>query len=129
MNSNFIGDNMKNKGIDCPICGIQLDDNHFFPAAFPGVDQDVCCNCDENLSLMFTNFEEKPGNNDGFIVPDNSDRLEQITGRSYRENRLIFYQYVLRKRESDKNLANSELIKELKDEIVKITLALEEGNQ
>jgi hypothetical protein len=114
---------------NCLICGMQLDDNHFAPASFPAIEQKICCNCDENLSLMFTNFEEKPGKNDGYIVPDYSDRLEQISGRPYLENRLIFYQYVLRKQESDANLANSELIKELKDEIAKITLAVEEGNQ
>lgn len=99
---------------NCLICGTQLDDNHFAPASFPGIDQNVCCNCDENLGLMFTNFEEKPESNDGYIVPDYSDRLEQITGRSYLENRLIFYQYVLRRRESDGNLPNSDMIKEAK---------------
>jgi hypothetical protein len=120
---------MEIKSNNCPICGVQLDNNHFTPATFPGIGQYVCCNCDENLSLMFTNFEQKPGNNDGYIVPDNSDRLEQFTGRSYQENRLIFYQYVLRKRESDGNVANSELIKKLKDEIAKITLTVEEENR
>jgi hypothetical protein len=112
----------------CPVCGMVLDNNHFAPASFPGIDQDICCNCDENFGLMFTNFEEKPGDH-GHIVPDYSDRLEQITGRSYLENRLIFYQYILRKRESDGHLANSEMIKELKNEISKITAAIEEGNR
>lgn len=113
---------------NCPICGAQLDDNHFAPASFPGIDQNVCCNCDENLGLLFTNFEEKPGDH-GYIVPDYSDRLEQITGRSYLANRLIFYQFVLNQRESGGHLAESETIKALKDEIAKITLAVEEGNR
>lgn len=57
---------------NCLICGSQLDDNHFYPATFPGIDQKICCNCDENLGLMFTNFEEKPGDH-GYMVPDYSD--------------------------------------------------------
>lgn len=113
---------------NCLICGMRLDDNHYFPMTFPGIDKGICCNCDENLGLMFTNFEEKPGRNYGYIVPDNSDRLEQVTGRSYKENRLIFYQYVLRKRQSEGNPSNSEVIKNLKDEISKITTALSEGS-
>lgn len=117
---------MGNDKNECPICGMQLDDNHFTPVSFPGLDQEICCNCDENISLMFTNFEEKPGRDDGYIVPDNSDRLEQITGRSYLKNRLIFYQYVLKKRQSEDKSAN--VIKELKDEIDKITLAIKERN-
>jgi hypothetical protein len=107
---------------------MRLDDNHYFPTTFPGIDQEICCNCDENISLMFTNFEEKPGRNDGYIVPDNSDRLEQVTGRSYKENRLIFYQYVLRKRQSENNPPNSEVIKNLKDEISKIKRAITQDN-
>ena len=74
---------------------------------------------------MFTNFEEKPGGDNGYIVPDNSDRLEQITGRSYLENRLTYFQYVLEKQQSENKPAN--VIKELKDEIDKITLVLKEG--
>jgi hypothetical protein len=72
---------MKNDKSFCPICSMKLDDNHFAPASFPGIDQVICCNCEENLGLMFTNFEEKPGTDHGYIVPDNSDRLEAITGR------------------------------------------------
>ena len=117
---------MENKKNACPICGMQLDDNHFTPVSFPGIEKEICCDCDENISLMFSNFEEKPEGGDGYIVPDNSDRLEQITGRSYLENRLIFYQYVLKKRQSEDNSAN--VIKELKDEIDKITLAIKERN-
>ena len=117
---------MENEKIDCPVCGMQLDDNHFAPSSFPGLDKEICCNCDKNISLMFTNFEEKPGVGDGYIVPDNCDRLEQITGRSYLENRLIFFQHVLRKRQSEDKPAN--VIKELKDEIDKITLAIKERN-
>jgi hypothetical protein len=74
---------------------------------------------------MFTNFDEKPGGDDSYIVPDNSDRLEKVTGRSYQENRLIYYQYVLKKRQSEDKPAN--VIKELKDEIDKITLAIKQG--
>jgi hypothetical protein len=118
---------MKNKNCCCSICGFQLDDNHYFPTTFPGIDQEICCNCDENLSLMFTNFEKKPGNNDGYIVPDNSDRIEQVTGRSYLENRLIYFQYVLAKR-AEEEKPKSEVIKDLKDEISKITRAITQDN-
>jgi len=118
---------MGDKKKDCPICDMQLDNNHFAPTSFPGIDKEICCNCDKNISLMFTNFGEKPGNA-GYIVPDNSDRLEQVTGRSYLENRLIFYQYVLVKRLSEDKPANADIIKELKDEIAKITLVIKERN-
>ena len=114
---------MENKKVDCPICGMQLDNNHFAPVSFPGIDQNICCNCEENIGLMFTNFEEKPGNEASYIVPDNSDRLEQVTGRSYQENRLIFYQYVLEKRQSE-DKSNHAIIKKLKDEIAIIPQAV-----
>ena len=117
---------MKNR---CPICGMPFDNNDFAPVSFPCVEKEICIICDENISLMFTNFEENPGNNDGYIVPDNSYRLEQVTGRSYQENRLIFYQYVLEKRKSEDKSANSEVIKNLKNEISKITLAISEGKR
>ena len=78
----------------CPVCGMLFDNDHFVPTSFPGIDQKICCNCDENLSLMFTNFDDKPGDH-GYIVPDYSDQLEKLTGRSYLENRLLFYKYVL----------------------------------
>ena len=117
---------MENKKNACPICSIQFDKVNFFPTSFPGIEKEICCNCDENISLMFTNFEEKPGVGDGYIVPDNCDRLEQITGRSYLENRLIFFQHVLRKRQSEDKPAN--VIKELEDEIDKIALAIKGRN-
>ena len=69
---------MKNDESLCPICGMQLDDNHFAPTSFPGIDQEICCNCEENLDLMFSNFKDKPGTDRGYIVPDNSNRLEEI---------------------------------------------------
>ena len=106
---------------------MQLDNNHFAPASFPGIDEEICCNCDENLGLMFTNFDEKPGKDDGYIVPDNSSRLEQITGRSYLENRLIFFNAVLRKRTSENDPSKAEVVKELKAEIEKITIAIKDG--
>lgn len=111
---------MKKDASACPICGMQLDDNHFAPASFPGIDQQICCNCEENLSLMFANFEEKPGTGSGYIVPDHSDRLEEITGRAYLENRLIYYQDVLVSRLSEGKDANPDEIKRLKVEIDKI---------
>jgi len=111
---------MKNDESLCPICGIQLDDNHFAPASFPGIDQEICCNCEENLGLMFTNFKDKPGTDHGYIVPDNSNRLEEITGRSYLEHRLIYYQNVLDYRISEGKDANLDEIEQLKIEINKI---------
>ena len=119
---------MDNKKNACPLCGMQLDDNHYAPVSFPGIDKEICVNCDNNIGLMFSNFEEKPGEDGGYIVPDNSDRLEQVTGRSYLENRLIYYQCVLGKRQSKDKPANADIIKELKDEIAKITLAIKERN-
>ena len=117
---------MENKKIACPICSIQFDKVNFFPTSFPGIEKEICFDCDKNISLMFTNFDEKPEGDDYFIVPDHSNRLELVTGRSYLENRLLFYEYVLKKRQSEDNSAN--VIKELKDEIVKITLAIKERN-
>jgi hypothetical protein len=117
---------MKNINYACPICSIQFDDLNFIPTSFPGIEKEICCDCDKNISLMFTNFDEKPGGDDSYIVPDNSDRLEKLTGRSYQENRLIFYQYVLKKQQSEDKPASA--IKELKDEIDKITLAIKERN-
>ena len=111
---------MKNDESLCPICGMQLDDNHFAPASFPGIDEDICCNCGENLGLMFTNFNNKPGTNHSYIVPDNSDRMEEITGRSYLENRLIYYQDVFDNRISEGKDANLDEIKKLRIEIDKI---------
>ena len=119
---------MKNRNNYCPVCGEQMDDNHFTPVSFPGIDEEICCLCDQNISLMFTNFGEKPGGGNGYIVPDNSDRLEQITGRSYLENRLIFYLYCLKKRQSEGNPPDAVVIEELEAEIEKITLAIKEGN-
>lgn len=107
---------MKKVSKDCPVCGIQLDDNHFAPVLFPGIDNEICCNCCQNLGLMFTNFDKKPGDN-GYIVPDNSYRLEQITGRSYLKNRLLYYENCHRLRKSEKDLANAEVLKELEDEL------------
>lgn len=118
---------MKYESNDCPVCGMPLDDNHFAPAMFPGIDGEICCNCEENLSLMFTNFDHKPGEN-GYIVPDNSDQLEQITGRSYQENRLIYFKYCHRMRKAENDPANAETLKELEVEIEKITSAIQEGN-
>ena len=118
---------MRNQKKDCPICGMQLDNNHFSPASFPGIDEEICCNCDENLGLMFTNFDVKPGEIGGYIVPDNSDRLEQITGRSYLENRLFFFKAALRKRTSENDPSKAEVIKELKNKIEKITMAINDG--
>jgi hypothetical protein len=117
---------MENDKDNCPLCGIQLDDNHWAPVSFPGIDKEICINCDQNIGLMFSNFEEKPSADGGYIIPDNSDRLELVTGRSYLKNRLIFYQYILKKRQSEDKTAN--VIKELKDEIDKITLAIKERN-
>lgn len=111
---------------DCPICGIPLDDNHFYPSSFPGIDDPICCNCDENLSLMFTNFEKGPGD-EGFIVPDNSVRLKQITGRSYLENRLIFLLHCLKKRQFSGDLPGDKSIERLKAEVEKVYRAIEEG--
>ncbi len=118
---------MEKKKNDCPVCGMELDDLHFTPVSFPGIDKEICCNCDRNIGLMFTNFKEKPGDG-GFTVPDYSDRIEQITGRSYLENRLIFYLDVLRQRKSERNPSKAE-IEEIKAEIEKITLAIKEGNR
>jgi hypothetical protein len=118
---------MENKKNSCPICSIQFDNVNFFPTSFPGIEKEICCDCDKNISLMFTNFDKKPGGDDSYIVPDNSDRLEKVTGRSYLENRLIFFQYVLKKQQSEDKPANA--IKELKDEIDKITLARKERNE
>ena len=106
---------------------MQLDNNHFAPASFPGIDEEICCNCDENLGLMFTNFDNKLSESGGYIVPDNSARLEQITGRSYLENRLIFFKAVLRQRSSERNPSNAEVVKELQVEIEKITIAIKDG--
>lgn len=111
---------MKNNEYFCPICSMPLDDNHFAPASFPGIDQPICCNCEENLGLMFTNFEEKPGTDHGYIIPDNSIRLEMITGRSYFENRLIYYQDTLDYRISGEKDENLDAIKQLRQEIEKI---------
>jgi hypothetical protein len=120
LNNIKIGHRMKNDESFCPICGTELDENHFAPASFPGIDQAICCNCEENLGLMFTNFKDKPEAKDGYIVPDNSNRLEEITGRSYLENRLIFYQDVLEYRISQGKDANHDVIKQLRVEIDKI---------
>ena len=118
---------MEDKTKNCPICGMQIDDNHFFPTSFPGIDDKICINCDQNISLMFTNFDERPEGN-GYIVPDNSDRLQEVTGRSYLENRLIYYQYVLGKLQSEVNPSNVDLIKEIKEEITKITQSIKGRN-
>ncbi len=69
---------------------------------------------------MFTNFNNKPGTNQSYIVPDNSDRIEKITGRSYLENRLIYYQDVLDNRMSEGKDANLDEIEQLRLEIEKI---------
>ena len=118
---------MKNQKKDCPVCGMQLDNNHFAPVSFPGIDEEICCNCEENLGLMFTNFDEKPGEAGGYIVPDNSVRLEQITGRSYLENRLIFFKAVLKQRTSEGDPSKAEVVKELTAEIEKINIAIKDG--
>ena len=110
----------------CPICGIQMDDNHFIPVSFPCIDEPICCNCDENLGLMFSNFEQRLGAN-GYIVPDNSDRLEQVTGRSYMENRMRFFQDCLRQRQSQGYPVDAEVIKKLKADIQKISLSIKMG--
>lgn len=117
---------MGTKKVYCPICGIPLDDNHFSPSFFHGIDDPICCNCDENLSLMFTNFEKGPGD-EGYIVPDNSGRLEQITGRSYLENRLIFLMHCLKERQISGDSPGDKDIEGLKAEIEKVHLAIEEG--
>ena len=120
---------MENEKNACPICSIQFDNVNFFWTLFPGIEKEICCDCDKNISLMFTNFDEKPGGDDSYIVPDNSDRIEQVTGRSYLENRLIFYQHVLKKRQLEDTHAHANIIKECKDEIAKITLAIKQGNK
>jgi hypothetical protein len=124
----YFGIIMKNQKKDCPVCGMKLDNNHFAPASFPGIDEEICCNCDENLGLMFTNFDEKPGEDGGYIVPDNSARLEQITGRSYLENRLIYFKALLRKKTSENDPANAKFVKNLKAEIEKTTIAIKADN-
>ena len=78
---------------------------------------------------MFTNFEEKPGTDHGYIVPDNSSRLETITGRSYLENRLIFYQDILDYRISEEKNANLDEIKELSLEIEKIKEGIKDSQR
>lgn len=118
---------MRKEKNDCPICGFQIDDNHFIPVSFPGIDEPICCNCDENLGLMFTNFEEKPGD-DGYIVPDNSDQLEQLTGRPYIENRLLYFLDCLRQRQSQGYPTESEIIIKLRADIEKISLSIKKGN-
>ena len=121
---------MENKKSRCPICRMPLDGNHFAPVLFPGIDQEVCCNCDENLGLMFTNFDQKPGTkDDGYIVPDYSDRLHQITGRSYLENRLIFYRYCLKRELEKEKIGNEPEISRMQAEIEKIKLELEKIGQ
>lgn len=117
---------MKNVNIDCPICGMEMDDNHFAPMSFPGIEGQICCNCEENLSLMFTNFDKKPSDN-GYIVPDNSDRLEQITGRTYLENRLLYF-FDCVKYQKARKIPDDSAIEALKTEIDKITSAISKGN-
>ena len=119
---------MNNISIDCPICGMEMDDNHFAPASFPGIDVLICCNCEENLSLMFTNFEERPSG-DSYIVPDNSDKIEQITGRSYLENRLLYFLDCIRYRQTNNNPADAATIDNLKTEVEKIKMAIKKGNR
>jgi hypothetical protein len=117
---------MENRKNNCPICGIQMDDNHFTPVSFPGIGEPICCNCKENLGLMFTNFENKPGDN-GYIAPDNSERLEVITRRAYIENRLIYFLDCLCQQESKGDIADAEVIKTLKADIEKMYLTIKKG--
>ncbi|RPH49567.1 MAG: hypothetical protein EHM85_13390 [Desulfobacteraceae bacterium] len=119
---------MENKKNDCPFCGEQMDDNHFASTSFPGIDEPICCNCNENLRLMFTYFEKYPSDN-GYVFPDNSDRLEQVTGRTYLENRLLFYLYYIKKRKLEGKPVDAEEIGNLEAEIEKISLAIKEGHR
>jgi hypothetical protein len=64
--------------------------------------------------------KDKPRIDHGYIVPDNSNRLEEITGRSYLENRLIYFQDVLDNRILGGKDANLDQIEQLRVEIDKI---------
>ncbi len=117
---------MGNKDNVCLLCGVQMDDNHFIPATFPGIDEPICCNCNENLKLMFNNFEERPGKT-GYIVPDYSERLKKITGRSYLENKFLYFQHRLQLSQSKNSPSNAEDINKLKSEIRKISQFINKG--
>jgi hypothetical protein len=119
---------MKNKIKNCPICRIPLDDNHYAPVSFPIIEVEICCNCYKNLSLMFTNFEEEPGTDGhGYIMPDYSDRLREVTGRSYQENRLVYYEYCLERESRRKKRDGENASGKLKAEIEKIRAKLEKS--
>lgn len=119
---------MENQKKDCPICGAQMDDNHFTPVLFPGIDEPICCNCDEDWRLVFNNIEKSPGDND-YIAPYYSDRLEQITGRPYIETMLLYFQDCLRQWEFQGDKADAEVIKRLKAEIENISQSIKKGHR
>jgi hypothetical protein len=107
----------------CPICGMPFDDQHFESVKCPYLPENICCNCDENLGLMFTNFVEKPSGK-GYIEPDFSDRLAELTGRSYLQNRLLFYQACVEKWSED-----SQKVVELTAEIESIRQSIAKGGR
>jgi hypothetical protein len=119
---------MKSDKGRCPVCDMPMDDNHFTPVSSLIFSESICCNCHENISLMFVNFQEKPGNR-GYIVPDHCERLEKISGRSYLENRLIFYCERLKTRQDMGDRADSLEVRKLKAETEKIAMAIKKGGR
>jgi len=118
----------ESKGDLCPVCSVVLDEGYFSPQQNPWLEKEICEFCNYNISLMFTNFELSPGlEDDGYIVPDWSDRLSELTGRSYLENRLLYYQDFFKS--SLANKRDSTEIESISEEVAKIKLLIQASQE